>query len=134
MDPEYINTAFALPEPMTQEQIRRAALREDPAALAMMLSPLEEQQKAGLNLAHNRIAGSCQAPLLVAFTRHTGALGVTVNPYLVNSTFALALGGDVAWADAWYAHPDGLGNTLLVDGVLQPTGTRVAYDPARSCP
>ena len=87
-----------------------------------------------VRLAHNRIAGSCHAPLLVAFTRHTGALGVTVNPYLVNSTFALALGGDVAWADAWYAHPDGLGNTLLVDGVLQPTGTRVAYDPARSCP
>lgn len=93
-------------------------------------------RKADLDvtLRHNTISGSCQVNLLVAFTRHTGALGVTTNPYLQNSSFRLDLGGDLAWADAWYSHPDGNGNTLVVDGTTIVNGQQVAYDPAKSCP
>ncbi len=82
----------------------------------------------------NSISQSCQANLLVAFTRHTGALGTTVNPYLASSTYRLDLGGDLPWAEAWYSHPDGYGNTLMVGGAGVPPGQRVAYDPAKSCP
>jgi hypothetical protein len=87
-----------------------------------------------VTLRHNTISGSCQVNLLVAFTRHTGALGVTTNPYLQNSTFRLDLGGDLAWADAWYSHPGGNGNTLVVDGATIANGQQVAYDPAKVCP
>ncbi len=87
-----------------------------------------------VTLRGNTIAGNCQTDLLVAFTRHTGALGTTTNPYLKNSTFDLRLGGDLAWADAWYSHPDGNGNTLVVDGATIANGQQVAYDPTRVCP
>ena len=82
----------------------------------------------------NTISQSCQANLLVAFTRHTGALGTTVNPYLVNSTYRLELGGDLPWTEEWYSHLDGQGNTLVVDGAVVPPGASVAYDPAKICP
>jgi hypothetical protein len=82
----------------------------------------------------NTISGNCQNNLLVAFTRHTGALGTTTNPYLLNSTFRLSLGGDLPWDGAWYSNPDGNANTLMVDGVIIATGAKVAYDPARACP
>jgi len=82
----------------------------------------------------NTIAGNCQTNLLVAFTRHTGALGTTSNPYLQNSTFDLRLGRDLAWANAWYSHPDGNGNTLVVDGATIANGQQVAYDPTELCP
>ena len=81
----------------------------------------------------NVIEHSCQAKLLVSFSRHTATLGLTTNPYLQNSTFRLALGGDVDWNDAWYGHPDGFGNTLIVDGQAIPNGTRQFYD-ATGCP
>ena len=55
--------------------------------------------------------------------RHTGALGTTVNPYLASSTYRLGLGGDVPWAEAWYSHPDGYGNTLVVDGADVPSAS-----------
>lgn len=86
-----------------------------------------------VTLRHNTISGSCQANLLVAFTRHTGALGVTSNPYLQNSNFRVSLGGDLAWSDAWYSNPDGNGNTLVVDGDAVAPGQRVAYDPTKVC-
>ena len=86
-----------------------------------------------LSLKGNGFAGSCQNDLLVAFTRHTGALGITTNPYLHNSTYRLDLGGDLNWNDAWYNHPPGFGNTLVVDGVVVPTGSHVPYDRTRPC-
>jgi len=69
----------------------------------------------------------------VAFTRHTAALGLQQDAYLLNSTYRLQLGGDIRWKDVWYSHPVGFGNTLLVDGNLIPNGARQFYDPER-CP
>lgn len=82
----------------------------------------------------NVIAASCQNNLLIAFTRHTGALGTTSNPYILNSTYRVDLGGDLPWAEAWYANPAGNGNTLIVDGAVVQPGANAAYDPARTCP
>jgi hypothetical protein len=81
----------------------------------------------------NSIHGNCQTNLLVAFTRHTGALGLTANPYLQNSTIRLDLGGDLNWTDAWFSHPAGYGNTLSVDGTTVVNGARQFYD-ATACP
>lgn len=81
----------------------------------------------------NQILQSCQARLLVSLSRHTTALGLTAQPYLQNSTFQLSLGGDVAWSDAWFSHPDGFGNTLIVDGQTIPNGGRQFYEES-GCP
>ena len=81
----------------------------------------------------NTIAASCQTNLLVAFTRHTTALGLASLPYLRNATYALSLGGDISWADAWYGHPAGFGNTLLVDGETIGNRVKHSYDAARTC-
>ena len=86
-----------------------------------------------LRLSGNTLAESCQSNLLVSFSRHTTALGLTNLPYLRNSTFTLSLGGDVSWEDAWYGHPSGFGNTLMVDGVTMPNGVKHAYDAAKTC-
>jgi hypothetical protein len=87
-----------------------------------------------LTLQGNTLAASCQNNLLLSFSRHTTALGLGNAPYLRNSTYALTLGGDVAWSTAWYSHPAGLGNTLTVDGTAMPNGTLAAYDAAKACP
>ena len=76
---------------------------------------------------------TCQARLLVSFSRHTRTLGITANPYLLNSTFQIDLGGNIDWNDVWYGHPDGFGNSLIVDGQPIPNGTRHFYD-APNCP
>jgi hypothetical protein len=86
-----------------------------------------------VTLGGNNLSGNCQANLFVAFTRHTGGLGITTNPYLLNSTYRLTLAGDVPWSEAWYANPPGKGNTLVVDGAIQAPGSFNAYDPLRSC-
>lgn len=71
--------------------------------------------------------------LLVAFTRHAGALGVTTNPYLRTSTFRLDLGADLGWGDARFSHPSGFGNLLVFDGETVTTGARQSYHAA-GCP
>lgn len=81
----------------------------------------------------NVIEQSCQAKLLVSFARHTTTLGLANQPFLNNSTFRISLGGDLDWSEAWYGHPDGFGNTLIVDGQAIPNGTRQFYDPV-GCP
>lgn len=81
----------------------------------------------------NEILQSCQAKLLVSLSRHTTALGLSSNPFLLNSTFQLTLGGDLDWDEAWYGHPAGFGNVLLVDGQPIANGTRQFYD-AVGCP
>jgi len=86
-----------------------------------------------VSLSGNVMQQSCQTNLLVAFTRHTAALGLQQDAYLLNSTYRLQLGGDIRWKDVWYSHPVGFGNTLLVDGNLIPNGARQFYDPER-CP
>jgi hypothetical protein len=86
-----------------------------------------------LTLGGNIISHSCQHDLLVAFSRHTTVLGLTDLPYLHDSHYSLALGGDVQWAAAWYGHPAGYGNTLVVDGVTIPNGARTAYDANKIC-
>ena len=84
-------------------------------------------------LGGNVIQESCQADLLVSLSRHTTALGLSNLPYLVNSTFQLALGGDMSWNDVWFSHPAGFGNTLVVDGQTIENGSRQFYDAA-GCP
>lgn len=86
-----------------------------------------------VTLGGNVIEQSCQAPLLISFSRHTTALGLTNNPYLQNSTFQIALNGDVDWNDVWYGNPAGFGNTLIVDGTVIPNGIRQFYSAA-TCP
>lgn len=81
----------------------------------------------------NQIEQSCQAKLLVSFSRHTTTLGLSAQPYLQNSTFRFWLGPDLSWDEAWYGHPDGFGNTLVVNGQVQANGVVQAYD-AVGCP
>lgn len=86
-----------------------------------------------VTLGGNVFEQTCQARLLVSLSRHTTALGLTTNPYLLNSTLRLDLGGDVDWDAVWYSHPAGFGNTLIVDGQTIPNGSRHFYD-AFGCP
>ena len=86
-----------------------------------------------VNLHGNSITGSCQANLLVGFTRHTGSLGLSSNPYLRNSTYRITLGNDLSWAAAWFAHPAGLGNELIVDESLAANGIHHGFD-SNECP
>jgi hypothetical protein len=81
----------------------------------------------------NVIQQSCQAKLLVSLSRHTRALGMGMNPYLLNSTFSLSLGGDVSWSEVWFSHPAGFGNSLIVDGVEVANGGQQFYS-ASGCP
>jgi hypothetical protein len=81
----------------------------------------------------NTFSASCQNHLLVSLSRHTTGLGLTSFPYLLSSNYTLALGGDIAWGDVWYSHPAGFGNTLTVDGIQIPNGSRIAYDAAKTC-
>ena len=66
--------------------------------------------------------------------RQTG-LGIDPKPrpYLLGSTFRLTLEGNLSWDDAWFSHPDGVGNTLVVDGQVMANGSRNFYD-AVGCP
>jgi hypothetical protein len=86
-----------------------------------------------LTTSGNVVRQSCQADLLVAFARHTTALGIVDGPYLRNSTYRLALGRDLPFSDAWFSNPGGLGNTLLVNGHAVGHITREFFDP-NSCP
>jgi hypothetical protein len=88
-----------------------------------------------LTLEGNTFVSSCQNHVLVSMSRHTTGLGIPPAnaPYLLGSSYTLNLGGDIAWSDVWYSHPGGFGNTLTVDGVEIPNGSRVAYDAARTC-
>ena len=86
-----------------------------------------------LTLANNTIMGSCQTPLLVSMVGQGTAAGLASGPALRNSTFSINLGGSFDWAEAWYSHPAGTGNTLLVDGQAIANGSVVPYDGAKSC-
>jgi len=82
-----------------------------------------------VTLGGNVMQQSCQTNLLVSFTRHVAALGLAEWPYLRNSTYSLALGGNIQWSDVWFSHPEGFGNTLVVDGDPIANGERQFYDP-----
>ena len=86
-----------------------------------------------LTLHGNTLLASCQNNFLVSLSRHTTGLGIGNAPYLLNSNYSLALGGDVTWDDVWFSHPAGFANTLTVDGVLIGNGSRHAYDATRTC-
>ncbi|HKV50594.1 MAG TPA: hypothetical protein VJO52_05270 [Gemmatimonadaceae bacterium] len=75
----------------------------------------------------------CQAKLLVSFSRHTTALGLTTAPYFLNTTYRLTLGRNLDWSEAWFGDPDGFGNQLIVNGQLIANGIRQFYDPV-GCP
>ena len=81
----------------------------------------------------NQLQQSCQSNLLVSFSRHTTALGLSSLPYLRNSTFTLTLRGNLNWSDAWFSDPGGLGNSLIVDGQTIANGERQLYDANRTC-
>ena len=76
---------------------------------------------------------SCQSDLFVAFSRRNTGLGIQTGPNVLSSTYTLALGTDISWANAWYANPSGFGNSLMVNGQVLPSGSRFAYDAARVC-
>jgi len=81
----------------------------------------------------NDIGPSCRNNLIVSFSRFSHTIAGTAHPYLKNSTYDLSLGGDTSWSDAWYDNPFGLGNTLRVDGVVQPNGTQASPGDTPSC-
>ena len=81
----------------------------------------------------NVISESCQNDLYVSFSRHTTGLGLTNQPYLKNTKYELNLGSDIPWDKAWYAHPAGFGNSLLMDGVGIPNAIHHSYDAAKPC-
>lgn len=81
----------------------------------------------------NVVRESCQADLLVGFSRHFTNLGAGGDPYLLNSTYKLTLNGDLRFNDAWFSNPAGFGNTLLVNGREIGHRTRQFFDP-ESCP
>jgi hypothetical protein len=86
-----------------------------------------------LTLGENVIQQSCQADLLVSFSRHTTALGLSNITYERASRYDLALGSDLQWADAWFSHPAGLDNTLVVNGEPIANGARASYNAAKTC-
>jgi hypothetical protein len=86
-----------------------------------------------VSLGGNVFEQTCQARLLVSLSRHTTALGLSANPYLLDSTFQLDLGGDVNPDAVWYSHPAGFGNTLVIDGQVIANGSRQSYS-AVGCP
>jgi hypothetical protein len=87
-----------------------------------------------LTLGGNVFQETCQANLYVAFSRHTFGLGLPTNSVrLQNSTFRLTLNGDVSWDDAWFYHPAGFGNTLVVDDTGLANGARHFYSES-GCP
>lgn len=86
-----------------------------------------------LTLNGNEFRENCETNLLVSFARHTTALGLANTPYLLNSTFTVNLTEDLSWDDVWYSHPEGFGNTLVVNGEEVGNGSREFYNPA-ACP
>lgn len=88
-----------------------------------------------VTLGGNVFQGSCQTNLFVSFARHQTGLGIDAKPrpYLLESTFQLTLNGNLSWDDVWFSHPDGFGNTLVVDGQVMANGSRNFYD-AVGCP
>ncbi|MEP6779144.1 MAG: vanadium-dependent haloperoxidase, partial [Gemmatimonadaceae bacterium] len=82
----------------------------------------------------NTVSGSCQIDFYIALTRHATGVGVNNNfPFLKNSTYKLTLGGDLNFANAWYVHPTGFNNTLIVNGATIPNGQKQSYDAAKLC-
>ena len=102
---------------------------------AFPMANTDRRGDVDVTLGGNVFQGSCQADLLVSFARHTTGMGLDANPrpYLLGSTFRLTLLGNVSWADAWFSHPDGFGNTLVVDGQVIANGSLNFYDAA-GCP
>ncbi len=82
----------------------------------------------------NQFVAQCQTDLYVALTRHTAGLGLAAQPYSRSSAIQITLGGELPWDRAWLAHPDGLLNTVTVNGALVANGVRHAYDAAKRCP
>jgi len=88
---------------------------------------------ATISASGNTLSGNCQNDLLVSFSRHTTALGLSNQPYLRSSTFRLTLGEEFTWPASWYAMPAALGNTLSVNGVAVEPLTRAAYSATKAC-
>jgi hypothetical protein len=100
--------------------------------------PVADTDRRGdvdVTLGGNVFQGSCQTNLFVSFARHQTGLGIDPKPrpYLLESTFRLTLNGNLNPDDVWLSHPDGFGNTLVVDGQVIANGSRQFYD-AVGCP
>lgn len=89
-----------------------------------------------LTTSGNTISESCQNDVLVTLSRHATGLGLLNQfpSFLRNSTYNLTLGADIPWDKAWFAHPAGFGNTLIVNGQPVPNGSNTAYVASRTCP
>jgi hypothetical protein len=84
-----------------------------------------------VKLSGNTLSNNCQHNLFVAFARHSRSLALTPGAYLQNYRYTLTLGGDTSWADAWFDHPTGFGNTLIVDGDEKLNGSNTDFVAAR---
>jgi len=81
----------------------------------------------------NTFTQSCQNDVLVSLSNSQTAIGVATGPSLLNSTYNISFGADIPWDKAWFSHPAGTGNTLIVNGLNIANGSRHAYDATRSC-
>lgn len=99
-----------------------------------LIDPTKRRGNIEVTTSGNTISGSCQNDVLVTLSQSQTGLGLNTRGPLVNSTYNLTFGSDVAWDKVWYANPAGTGNTLIVNGQTILNGTRQAYDAARTCP
>lgn len=81
----------------------------------------------------NTISRSCQSDMLVTLSNSQTGIGIQNGLYLMNSSFDLKLGGDIAWGSAWFANAAGFGNSLKVNGEVISVGVTASYDPVKSC-
>lgn len=82
----------------------------------------------------NAFENQCRTDLYVSFARHTTGLGLANTPYLRNSSVSLTLGPEAPWSRAWFAHPPGFGNTLLVNRIEIANDRIAPYNPSKTCP
>jgi hypothetical protein len=81
----------------------------------------------------NTISSSCQNNVLLTLASSQTSLGIQSGLYLLDSNYNIKLGDDIPWADVWFTHAAGFGNTLVVNGAAVANGSRLSFDAARTC-
>lgn len=123
--PDVIGTARLVAQDNDLSNNRFAVVAE----AGFLVANTAQRGSIELTLKGNTLTGSCQVGLLVALNSQATAVGSQTGLSTRNSAYAITLGDNIAWSDAWYSHPAGSGNTLTVDGKTIESGSRAAYDP-----
>jgi hypothetical protein len=102
------------------------------AEAGFLVANTAQRGSIDLTLRGNLLTGSCQVGLMVALNSQATAIASQVGLSTRNSTYTISLGDNIPWSEAWYSHPGGAGNTLMVNGESIANGSHAAYD-ARGC-